>query len=212
MLENLSLRTDALAGLVPAHLHSGRIGRLAMVVPWHKLGSLPVTLDLRDVSVLCSPLNERAWQPEEEEARQWSKKQAALRTRGAELTRARLEKLQGSLTPERDDGSLSPGLLARVLDNVQLTVTNVRPLRGRTNSSICPSPWACVLTRCRSRHWTNRAARGLWSGSWQACPQVGRRARAVALSGHRACDRRRAESCGGGRQHLQSKDPIISLP
>ena len=143
MLENLSLRTDALAGLVPAHLHSGRIGRLEMVVPWHKLGSLPVTLDLRDVSVLCSPLNEHAWQPEEEEARQWSKKQAALRTRGAELTRELLEKLQGSLTPERDDGSLSPGLLARVLDNVQLTVTNVHVrYEDRTNSS---TPFALGL-------------------------------------------------------------------
>ena len=86
VLENLSLRGDALIGM-PVHLHSGHIGRLEMVVPWHKLGSLPVTLDLRDIDILCSPLNEHEWRPDEEEARQWSKKQAALRTRGGELTR-----------------------------------------------------------------------------------------------------------------------------
>ena len=32
------------------------IDRLEMVVPWHKLGSLPVTLDLRSVYVLAAPL------------------------------------------------------------------------------------------------------------------------------------------------------------
>ena len=120
VLENLSLRGDALIGLVPAHMHSGQIGRLEMVVPWHKLGSLPVTLDLQDISLLVSPLNEHAWRPDEEEARQWSKKQAALRTRGLDLTRELLDKLQGSLPPDRDDGSLSPGLLARIMDNVQV--------------------------------------------------------------------------------------------
>ena len=49
LLENLSLRQHALMGLVPVHMHSGTIGRLEMVVPWHKLGSLPVVLDLRVV-------------------------------------------------------------------------------------------------------------------------------------------------------------------
>ena len=67
VLENLSLRQDALIGIVPVHMLSGRINRLEMVVPWHKLGSLPVTLDLRGVYVLAAPLNEHSWRPEEEE-------------------------------------------------------------------------------------------------------------------------------------------------
>ena len=44
-----------------------------MVVPWHKLSSLPVTLDLQDVYMLATPLNEHAWRPEEEETRSRSR-------------------------------------------------------------------------------------------------------------------------------------------
>jgi hypothetical protein len=135
VLENLCLRQDALSGLVPVHMLSGRIGQLEMVVPWHKLGSLPVTLDLRRVDVLAAPLNEHSWRAEEEEARSWGQKQAALRTRGGEL-RELLEKLltHGSLLAEPDDGSLPPGLLGRVLDNVQLTVRRqeIEPTARRT--------------------------------------------------------------------------------
>ena len=92
VLENLSLRQHALMGLVPVHMHTGTIGRLEMVVPWHKLGSLPVVLDLRDVFILASPLNARRQLPEEDEARRWSKKQAMLRTRGVELIRELVER------------------------------------------------------------------------------------------------------------------------
>ena len=54
VLERLTLRPDALLGLLPVHVRAGFVGRIVMVVPWHKLGSLPVTLDLRDVFVLTS--------------------------------------------------------------------------------------------------------------------------------------------------------------
>jgi vacuolar protein sorting-associated protein 13A/C len=124
VLENLSLRPDALLGLVPAKLQVGTIGRLEMVVPWHKLGSMPVSLELHDVYVLATPLNEEtSWRPEAEEARRWSKKQAALRTRGGEL-RELLAELQGSLETA-DDDSITPGLLGLILDNVQVTVSTV---------------------------------------------------------------------------------------
>ena len=135
VLENLSLRPDALLGLVPAKLQVGTIGRLEMVVPWHKLGSMPVSLELHDVYVLATPLNEEtSWRPEAEEARRWSKKQAALRTRGGEL-RELLAELQGSLETA-DDDSITPGLLGLILDNVQVTVSNVHlRYEDRINSS-----------------------------------------------------------------------------
>ena len=135
VLENLSLRPDALLGLVPAKLQVGTIGRLEMVVPWHKLGRMPVSLELHDVYVLAPPLNEEtSWRPEAEEARRWSKKQAALRTRGGEL-RELLAELQGSLETA-DDDSITPGLLGLILDNVQVTVSNVHlRYEDRINSS-----------------------------------------------------------------------------
>ena len=61
VLENLHLRPDALIGLLPVGVRAGFVGRIEMSVPWHKLGSSPVTLELHDVFVLAMPLNEAGW-------------------------------------------------------------------------------------------------------------------------------------------------------
>ena len=58
VLENLTLRPDALVGLLPVGVRAGFVGRIEMSVPWHKLGSSPVTLELHDVFMLAMPLNE----------------------------------------------------------------------------------------------------------------------------------------------------------
>ena len=65
VLENLHLRPDALIGLLPVGVRAGFVGRIEMSVPWHKLGSSPVTLELHDVFVLAMPLNEAGWKAEE---------------------------------------------------------------------------------------------------------------------------------------------------
>ena len=49
VLENLMLRPEALSGLLPLHVQAGFIGRIEMVVPWHKLKTLPVTIELQQV-------------------------------------------------------------------------------------------------------------------------------------------------------------------
>lgn len=51
VLENLMLRPEALSGLFPLHVKEGYIGRIEMVVPWHKLKSLPVTIELHQVRI-----------------------------------------------------------------------------------------------------------------------------------------------------------------
>ena len=79
VLENLHLRPDALVGLLPVGVRAGFIGRIEMSVPWHKLGSSPVTLELHDVFVLAMPLNEAVWTPEEASSFHWVRKQAKLR-------------------------------------------------------------------------------------------------------------------------------------
>ena len=63
VLENLHLRPDALVGLLPVGVRAGFVGRIEMSVPWHKLGSSPVTLELHDVFVLAMPLNEAGIAP-----------------------------------------------------------------------------------------------------------------------------------------------------
>ena len=79
VLENLTLRTDALLGLLPVGVRAGFVGRIEMRVPWHKLGSSPVTLELHDVFVLGLPLNEAGWTPEDVSSFHWVRKQAQLR-------------------------------------------------------------------------------------------------------------------------------------
>jgi hypothetical protein len=63
VLENLTLRPDALVGLLPVGVRAGFVGRIEMSVPWHKLGSSPVTLELHDVFMLAMPLNEAGIAP-----------------------------------------------------------------------------------------------------------------------------------------------------
>lgn len=46
VLENLRLRPDALLGLLPVSVRIGFVGRIEMVVPWHKLGRRAIRLGL----------------------------------------------------------------------------------------------------------------------------------------------------------------------
>ena len=135
VLERLTLRPDALLGLLPVHVRAGFVGRIVMVVPWHKLGTLPVTVELHDVHVLASPLNEELWTDEQEAAYGWAQKQAKLRAREHEV-QALLERLLArSAADAAEDGSFSATLLARVVENVHLSVVGLHVrYEDRTNA------------------------------------------------------------------------------
>ena len=129
VLENLHLRPDALLGMLPVGVRAGFVGRIEMSVPWHKLGSSPVSLELHNVFVLAMPLNEAGWTPEDVSSFHWVRKQATLRAQEREVQEL-LERLCGAAGD--DDGEAEPAeasasatLLARGLDNVQLTICNL---------------------------------------------------------------------------------------
>ena len=130
VLENLHLRPDALIGLLPVGVRAGFVGRIEMSVPWHKLGSSPVTLELHDVFVLAMPLNEAGWTAEEVSSFHWRRKQAKLRVQ-ERVVQEFLEALRGAAAEseaaegEAAESSASATLLARVVDNVQMTVCNL---------------------------------------------------------------------------------------
>ena len=130
VLENLHLRPDALIGLLPVGVRAGFVGRIEMSVPWHKLGSSPVTLELHDVFVLAMPLNEAGWTAEEVASFHWRRKQAKLRVQ-ERVVQEFLEALRGAAAEseaaegEAAESSASATLLARVVDNVQMTVCNL---------------------------------------------------------------------------------------
>ena len=139
VLERLTLRPDALLGLLPVHVRAGFVGRIVMVVPWHKLGTLPVTVELHDVHVLASPLNEELWTDEQEAAYGWAQKQAKLRAREHEV-QALLERLLArSAADAAEDGSFSATLLARVVENVHLSVVGLHRVAHK-RAGLVPAP------------------------------------------------------------------------
>ena len=139
VLENLMLRPEALSGILPVHVREGFIGRIEMVVPWHKLKSLPVTIELQEVLVLAAPLNQRSWTDDDEKAHRATQKRLQLRAYKRELQRF-VDDLKGH-RPELE-GELVP-LLSRVLDNVQLTISSLH-LRYEDVTNV-PRQWACAL-------------------------------------------------------------------
>ena len=98
VLENLTLRPSALVGLLPVRVRTGFVGRVEMVVPWRKLGSMPVTLVLDRVHVLAGPLNGAQWEQADEEANRWREKQA----------RRGLDHRDGAAEGPGDGGELEP--------------------------------------------------------------------------------------------------------
>lgn len=139
VLENLMLRPEALSGLLPVHVREGFIGRIEMVVPWHKLKSLPVTVELQQVLVLAAPLNQRVWTDDDEKAHQAAQKRLQLRAWKRELHHF-VEELKGH--PPELEGELV-SLLSRVLDNVQLTISSLH-VRYEDVTNV-PSQCTCAL-------------------------------------------------------------------
>lgn len=139
VLENLVLRPEALSGLLPVHVREGFIGRIEMVVPWHKLKSLPVTIELKHVLVLAEPLNQRAWTDDDEKAHQLAKKRVQLRAHKRALQRF-VDNLKGR-QPDLE-GELVP-LLSRIIDNVQLAISSLH-VRYEDVTNV-PSGSTCAL-------------------------------------------------------------------
>ena len=134
VLHDVTLRPEALVGLLPVRVCAGFVGRIEMVVPWRELGRLPVTIELRRVHLLALPLNDAGpWSASDVAAYSWARKRAKLQ-RGDKAIQQLLSQMlaeNAQLRPS-DAGepvgstlSDSASLLARIVDNVQLTVSSV---------------------------------------------------------------------------------------
>ncbi|KAJ7542559.1 hypothetical protein O6H91_09G000500 [Diphasiastrum complanatum] len=119
LLENVELRVEAFDYLqLPFAIKHGSIGKLRFQVPWKKLGWEPVLIALENVYICAVPRDDAEWNPEASDRR-------ALAAKGAKLAAAEIEKLSRRVSDEKLQKSFLTHISARIIDNIQVAITNV---------------------------------------------------------------------------------------
>ncbi|CAM9596148.1 unnamed protein product, partial [Ectocarpus sp. 12 AP-2014] len=118
-------RRDPAQGPAARPRSAGHVGLFQLSVPWNKLGSKPVCATLEDVYILIAPLD--TWSMDDMERQRRARYQ---KSRGVEWRlRKHLERkasLAEGVAKDEGGGKGRWGrLLAKILDNVQITVKNI---------------------------------------------------------------------------------------
>ncbi len=142
-LRDLELRKEALDQLkLPLNVVEGHLGRLTLIIPWSNLRGAPVQVFVEDVFLLASPKEEAEYNEEEEERRKQRIKMEKLDS--AELLK---ERTQEGLSQEEQKRSQSftQSLVAKIVDNLQVTVKNIH-IRYEDSISAPGHPFALGVT------------------------------------------------------------------
>lgn len=123
VLENAYLRPELVKLLgLPLILAYGKVTRLHVKVPWTKLNSAPVEVELSGVYVLLVQENQSRWEYSDDV--EVLKKKEALEKHEAAWEAKKEQKL---MTPEQQlkQSSFSDKISARVLDNLRITIKDI---------------------------------------------------------------------------------------
>jgi vacuolar protein sorting-associated protein 13A/C len=123
VLENAYLKPELVKMLgLPLFLKYGKVTRLHVKVPWTKLSSAPVEVELSGVYVLLHQENQDQWQYSD--IVEVLKKKEAIERHEAAWEAKREQK---QLTPEQQlkQSSFSDKLTARVIDNLRITIKDI---------------------------------------------------------------------------------------
>ena len=153
-LSNLRLRPEACYALgLPVNIKMGCISSVSVTIPWSKLGSEPVTVTLDGVYLVAGPLAESDWDETAKKEWAWARKSGRLMrlSQAAELSSmqqaaAAAEECGGASPPKKGGGGErdTVSLLAKVLNNLQVSVTNIHVrYEDRTQST---QPFAIGVT------------------------------------------------------------------
>lgn len=123
-LKNCKIKNDCLDALdLPISIKQGVLGNLTMQVPWSRLKSSPVKIEINDIYLLVEPKSWENYDPKETLDREFKKKMAKL---------AQLELLSntGNSTSVSDESaanneSFTTSLINKVVDNVQVSIENI---------------------------------------------------------------------------------------
>lgn len=143
ILRDLELRREALDQLkLPINVAEGHLGKLTLSIPWSNLRGAPVKAYIENVFLLASPKEETEYNEEDEERRRQRLKMEKLDS--AELIK---ERSQEGLSQEEQQRSQSftQSLVAKVIDNLQVTVKNIH-VRYEDSISAPNHPFALGFT------------------------------------------------------------------
>ncbi|KAL1697196.1 hypothetical protein GGG16DRAFT_107114 [Schizophyllum commune] len=141
-LRNLHLRKGALDKFrLPVDVQEGHLGKFTLSLHWMNLGNQPVEILVEDVYLLVVPTNADI-DPKEEEARAQAAK--AERLENAELLHMRGQS-DGSSADSPQQQGLIASLIAKIINNVQVTVKNIH-IRYEDKISMPGRPFAAGLT------------------------------------------------------------------
>jgi len=142
-LRSLKLKKGALDKFqLPVDVLEGHLGKFTLSLHWMNLGNQPVEILVEDVYLLVVPSPQTSTNPEEDEQRAQALK--AERLENAELLHVR-----GQAEAQTADSTQSQGLIqsliAKVINNVQVTVKNIH-IRYEDNISVPGHPFAAGVT------------------------------------------------------------------
>ncbi|THH01814.1 hypothetical protein EW026_g979 [Hermanssonia centrifuga] len=141
-LRGLRLKRGALDKFrLPVDVIEGHLGRFTLSLHWMNLGNQPVEILIEDVYLLVVPSSETSYDPEEEERRSQAAK--AERLQNAELLHMEGQVEQGQDAPQQQ--GLISSLIAKVINNLQVTVKNVH-IRYEDKFSVPGHPFSAGIT------------------------------------------------------------------
>lgn len=139
-LRNLHLKKGALDKFrLPVDVQEGHLGKFTLSLHWLNLGNQPVEIMVEDVYLLVVPTKADI-DPHEEEVRAQAAK--AERLENAELLHMKGQ-TEASDSPQQQ--GLVASLIAKIINNVQVTVKNIH-VRYEDNVSVPGRPFAAGLT------------------------------------------------------------------
>ncbi|KAL5715325.1 hypothetical protein ACHQM5_017158 [Ranunculus cassubicifolius] len=129
-LHDLDLNLEAFDNLqLPFSLKQGRVGTLSIKIPWKKLGWDPIEISLHNVFVCACQRDEHEWSCDSVERREHATKKAKLHA--AEMAKPFIS---GGKTWQ----SFIPHIAAKILDGIQVSITDVHFLYTSKQSDAVP--------------------------------------------------------------------------
>ena len=164
-LSNLRLRPEACHALgLPVNIKMGCIRTVTVTIPWSKLGYEPVIVSLDGVYLVAGPLAESDWDEAAQKEWAWGRKAGRLMrlTQAAELTSMQQAAAAAEgrsvdhKSPSKRGGQDTVSMLAKVLNNLQVSITNIHVrYEDRTQST---HPFAIGVTLAELSTYTTDAS------------------------------------------------------
>ncbi|KAG5221901.1 hypothetical protein IMY05_C4192002100 [Salix suchowensis] len=129
---------------LPVDVAEGHLGNFTLSLHWLNLGNQPVEVLIEDVYLLVIPSAQAKYDAAEEADRMHTLKMARVNSLDVKPD-AKTAKIQGNDADERQSQGLIQAMMAKIINNVQITVKNVH-IRYEDKLSVPGHPFAVGVT------------------------------------------------------------------